>query len=883
MRLTLTLLFSLLFSLPGLTQTGSYYMAQYNLEERGISNYNFDIAQDNRGLIYLANLKGVIVSDGLDWSLIETPYSVFSLDFDTENNLYVGGRKEIGVISNPNSLLGSYHSISTVKQEVFEVKNHQNKVYFLSEATLYMYDIPSKKVAIIEKPSNDFFSSLVVIDNEMYVASEVKGVQSIKNGALVSARITLPNHTISVVSSKKGDQLTITSEGSYFIKKAGKAKLVPFIIDDEGYLDNNTLVSIRWVNENLLAVSTLTGGVIFIEADTGRIAQFMNFENGLLDNEVLTLFVGKNNVVWCATPQGVSIIAPEIPIRNYASYKGLTGNVQVVYDFNNRLFVGTSVGLFELVKKSVFEDVISYKKRTKTEKVVEKEEVPTKRGLFKRKNKRTTPKTYYKKQVEKQLLSQSYEYEKVESIDAKVVQLLEYDGKLLVASLSGIYELTDASQTGGQEEQGKANKIFEQPVVYMYKPEKSSFLMVSTYNKEIKVLTKQKTEWAETGLLDGLKDLVEQIEKGDNGSLWLCGADSLYRIELSNAYSLDDVEVFPIHNPYLERIYASEYKGKAYFLNSSGYYYYQDHEIKKDTQIEKQIGLPKKMILSADNKLWVNTGNLWYGQGEDLNNSLNFISLFEDPRFISEIDNNNFWVVAGGNQVYKIDGNEIKSISRRFELFLEKAQKDSIALPLTSVLGAIDQQSSLSFKFASPDYTNIYQTEFQYRLVGLSSQWSEWGRQNNEIVFPYLPAGKYELEVRARDALGNVKNSEAINFSILAPYWKRPWFYLAELLFFGGLMALSVIIHRKKHKFSVLSRLLTFLTLIFIVEFVQTIAEAKFETNQSPVINFFIQVAIALSILPVEGVLRKFITKRQQKEEDKVLQEQAKLNPAKDA
>ena len=95
-------------------------------------------------------------------------------------------------------------------------------------------------------------------------------------------------------------------------------------------------------------------------------------------------------------------------------------------------------------------------------------------------------------------------------------------------------------------------------------------------------------------------------------------------------------------------------------------------------------------------------------------------------------------------------------------------------------------------------------------------------------------------------------------------------------------MALSIFINRKKHKFSILSRLLTFLTLIFIVEFVQTIAEAKFETNQSPVINFFIQVAIAFSILPVEGVLRKFITKRQQKEEDKVLQEKAKLDPAKD-
>ena len=82
-------------------------------------------------------------------------------------------------------------------------------------------------------------------------------------------------------------------------------------------------------------------------------------------------------------------------------------------------------------------------------------------------------------------------------------------------------------------------------------------------------------------------------------------------------------------------------------------------------------------------------------------------------------------------------------------------------------------------------------------------------------------------------------------------------------------MALSVWINRNSHKFTLLSRLLTFLTLILVVEFVQTVAEAKFETNQSPVINFFIQVVIALSILPIESVLRRFITSQQAKRLEK--------------
>ncbi len=849
----------LLLPFVGIAQTGSYYLAQYNLKERALSNYNYDIVQDSRGLIYMANLKGVLVSDGLDWSVIETPYSVFALDFDDNDNLYVGGRKEIAVINKTGKLSESYQVISTISQEIFDIKYHQNKVYFLSESTLYVYDTGSKNLHLIKKPFEDLFFSLMEIDGQLYVSSIKNGIQTISEGKLTNHTLTLPLPALDAISSKKGDQLIITGNGNYFIKKAGVTNYKEFKINDDGYLDQNTPVNISWVNSNILVFSTLSGGVVFIDATSGNVVQYMNYENGLLDNEILTLFVGKNNIVWCATPQGVSIIAPEIPIRNFASYKGLSGNIQVVYEFNKRLFVGTSVGLYELVKKSVFEDVVSYKKIITTEEVITEAEPKKKKGLFRRKNKRASPitttrsKTSYKKQVQKLLLSQSFEFEKFENIDAKIVQLVDFNGELLIGSLSGVYQLAGK----------QANRIFEEPVVYMYKPENYDFLMVSTYTKEVKVLKPQSNQWITTGLLDGLDDFVEQIEQGKNGSLWLCGADSVYRVVLSNAYTLDDVEVYPIHNPHWERIYANPYQGKTYFLNTSGYYYYEDHAIKKDTIIAQQIGLPTNIILSSKDKLWINTGHFWYGQGEDLNSSLNFISLFEDPKYISELGDNKFWVVTGDNQLYKIDGEKIKSITRKFELFLEKAQKDSVALPVTTLLGNFEQQSSLSFKFASPDYTNIYQTEYQYRLVGLSSDWSEWGKNNNEIVFPYLPAGAYELEVRARDALGNEKISESIKFSILAPYWKRPWFYLAELLFFGGLMALSVFINRKKHKFSILSRLLTFLTLIFIVEFVQTIAEAKFETNQSPVINFFIQVAIALSILPVEGVLRKFITKKE--------------------
>ena len=45
------------------------------------------------------------------------------------------------------------------------------------------------------------------------------------------------------------------------------------------------------------------------------------------------------------------------------------------------------------------------------------------------------------------------------------------------------------------------------------------------------------------------------------------------------------------------------------------------------------------------------------------------------------------------------------------------------------------------------------------------------------------------------------------------------------------------------------------------MEFIQTIAEYKLDTEATPVIDFFIQVSIALLVLPLESLLRKVMFK----------------------
>lgn len=49
------------------------------------------------------------------------------------------------------------------------------------------------------------------------------------------------------------------------------------------------------------------------------------------------------------------------------------------------------------------------------------------------------------------------------------------------------------------------------------------------------------------------------------------------------------------------------------------------------------------------------------------------------------------------------------------------------------------------------------------------------------------------------------------------------------------------------------------ITIILLIEFIQTVAGATFASKESPVMDFFIQVGVALVILPIESYLRNLM------------------------
>ena len=115
---------------------------------------------------------------------------------------------------------------------------------------------------------------------------------------------------------------------------------------------------------------------------------------------------------------------------------------------------------------------------------------------------------------------------------------------------------------------------------------------------------------------------------------------------------------------------------------------------------------------------------------------------------------------------------------------------------------------------------------------------------------------EYSLHVQAKDIFGNIQELDELRFEVLAPYWQRTWFYALEFLLFASLVLLSF---RLSTRYRVISRLLSLLTIILLIQFIQTVIGETFETRASPVTDFFVQVLVAVLILPVEGYLRNLL------------------------
>jgi hypothetical protein len=890
-------------------QEGDYITVDHIHNLPNIDHSTFDMLIDQNGLLCIANRSGVLDYDGSDWTFYKTPSAALSMDVDSTNTIYVSCINSIGYINrrHPQNAYQEILSLDTLDDLFLDAYFLGQSMIFVGSEHIILHDTKTRANQILYGA----FANSFVLDNQLFV-NTVDGQTQKVTDTLEDAGM---KYIISFSSSTyNGQQLLIDYEGELFRYASQSIERLPHGALAKSY--GIDLQEAQWVNDTLFAGSTFEKGVAFFNINDTTYIAFSDYQSGLPDNEIFTITSDQSGSIWAAHTFGLSLIWPSFPALSYSGYSGLRGNLTSSHTINNELWVTSSVGIFYFDNDTLYENKVYYEKvplkksqKRAPRKPQKKEESPqakepgkslttgqkkkklsikrifqkkeravsedkkelskdksSEKNIFRSISKGFTDlfdnednvssvkggldKNYrYVKRSKKIPVGVSYEYKSVPNANGKFIDLIEFNGILLGVSNSGIYEVTKEDSR-----QIIADNIRKAIVTEDQK------LVVSTANLEIKLFELIRDVWVEK-FSESMDDIIVNLKSYDSGQLLLAGSSRVFKADYTDS-SFQISRNYPIQNKYLDRLEIITIADTTYFVNRQGYFYYDQvgDTITRNTYFEKMAGLPVNYLLDdSKGDLWVYDGKKWnrIDTGGQIS-SFEYMSIFPGLRSLStDQQTGNLWFLTNNDYILRYDPSIKQELFSRYPLFVKRT---SSVFGKDQPLELTYDENYLSVEVSKPDFKGLLNTEFQYRLVGLNDSWSSWSKSKT-IDFSYLPAGNYNLQVRTRDAFGRESQSEVLSFRVKAPYWQTPWFYALEILFFGSLVVLSSRMNQSNSTNRFLSGALTALTLVIIIEFLQSAIGSLFSFKSTPVIDFAIDASIALMIFPLESFLRTFITK----------------------
>jgi hypothetical protein len=363
----------LCISINSHSQEGHIYLTNYQPDLAKTSQHFSAIEQGQAGTMYFATPRGIITYDGKNWQLISTPASTFSLNYDTvHQRVYVGGQDEFGYLTTNEYGSQQYYSLSNTYSRFGEIKNifiTEKHVYFYSNNAIFEYSTAADSITHHwPAPDNQPFQGMISYKSDVYLNLAKKGLHRLSDSTLLPLDNGKSFGDEQILTAFPLDQDTVmfgTDENQLYCFD-GKA-IHPYSIEAAEYLLESILTGGVSFNEDIFVLSTLAGGCIFIDKQTGQTRDILNYQTGSPDDEILALGTDPNGGLWFSHGYGLSRADYTLPIRNFSSYPGLEGNITTFTKFKGSLYVGTNKGVFHLKKVKNFKQLEVYIKPPRKE------------------------------------------------------------------------------------------------------------------------------------------------------------------------------------------------------------------------------------------------------------------------------------------------------------------------------------------------------------------------------------------------------------------------------------------------------------------------------------------------------------------------------------
>ena len=303
----------------------------FSTEDYGAENQNWSITQDEDKFIYVANNKGLLEYNGVNWHLFSTPNETIMRSVYCYNKkIYSGSymdfgfwkRNEFGLLDY-TSLVKSNNIKMLEDEQIWEIVELDGWMLFKSLQRIYLYNINNNEVKIIESDKN--LIKLSKVENSVYFQEIEKGIFRIENGLpkLISDNDIFKNNKIVEIFNKENKLLFLTQKsGFYYLENNTLQKWnLPY-----KNLELKTIYSAKQLKNGDFVIGTISSGLLYLN-NNGTLSYQITQSLGLSNNTVLSTFEDIDHNLWLGLDNGINTLNLTSPFRLYTKQNNFWGTI----------------------------------------------------------------------------------------------------------------------------------------------------------------------------------------------------------------------------------------------------------------------------------------------------------------------------------------------------------------------------------------------------------------------------------------------------------------------------------------------------------------------------------------------------------------------------
>lgn len=207
-------------TLPG--EQGKLFVESFTPDDYGGHPQNWSVVQDERGIVYVANLEGVLEYDGARWRKVDHPsrISAWSVARDHDGTIFVGASGDLGYLSPDKtglhrfvSLLDQVPESSATFGSIRQVLPTPDGVFFLETGHVFRWSHGEMTAWSIENDSSSSNRLLGNVDRHILLARQGEGILELRDGSfeLIPGTESLGNGQVTALLPLDGALLVATS------------------------------------------------------------------------------------------------------------------------------------------------------------------------------------------------------------------------------------------------------------------------------------------------------------------------------------------------------------------------------------------------------------------------------------------------------------------------------------------------------------------------------------------------------------------------------------------------------------------------------------------------------------------------------------------------